>query len=540
MVKMDVKGMLLLILCLLLAFVDAGASPASPAQDPVRVEVDVSTRYQRIDGFGTSLTVGFEAFERGHFDEVVPYGVTYKLTPKQRDGILTTAVRELGVSHARLWLWPLGIEQQNDNDDPQVMDWNAFTWAGQSGRPASSDIFDNRQNGIIEWGELLKKAVPLGLTNWILTPGRLPGWLLARFKDPADTTKFEEYAEYAAAHVLYLKRMYRLEAPYWSMFNEPDVVGWKSAELWIPWIKATGRRFRKEGLATRIVFPDTAGVQEAVSLSAEVLQDPEVRQYLGALAYHHYRSSGHGPQPFVKLAAGTSKEETAKLLAQVTDGPRAMAELARRYGLPSWQTETAYYPTPVKGLSEWEIGLARANEIHLELVSGASAVEGMSMFWPEAVDPRYGVTVRHEGHHIVARSDGRVVRRWEVTKDAGVVFAHYGRYVRPGDWRVAAETADPFVKATAFVSPTNDKCIVVLINNSVPSRKIVLKLKGLEWADVHQAGFVTDASRAFKPQQVGKAGTTNSLFETTLPPKSISTFVWSREQVRPLRVLTGR
>jgi O-glycosyl hydrolase len=112
--------------------------------------------------------------------------------------------------------------------------------------------------------------------------------------------------------------------------------------------------------------------------------------------------------------------------------------------------------------------------------------------------------------------------------------------VRPGDWRVAAETADPFVKATAFVSPTKRTCVAVLINNSEESRKIILKLKGPEWADVRPAGFVTDAARTFKPQQVRKAGTTNSPFETTLSPKSISTFVWSRERVQPLRVLAGR
>jgi hypothetical protein len=172
------------------------------AQRTVTVEIDPTVAYQRIDGFGASLVVGFEAFDRGHFDEAVPEGVSYKLTPRMREEILTTAVRELGASHSRLWLWPLGIETTNDNDDPQVMNWDAFTWKGQSGRPQSPNFLENRRNGIIEWGELLRKAVPLGLTNWIPTPGKLPDWLHSRINDPNDTARFDEYAEWAAAHLL--------------------------------------------------------------------------------------------------------------------------------------------------------------------------------------------------------------------------------------------------------------------------------------------------------------------------------------------------
>lgn len=513
-----------------LSVVTGAATLQRRAAGMVHLDITTKHRLQRIDGFGSSLVAGFEAFERGHFDQVVPQGVTYKTTAEQRAKIVSTAIVELGVSHLRIWLWPLGIEPVNDNDDPDVVNWANFRWKGQGGKPQAADILENRQNGIVEIGDFLKEAVPLGLQNWILTPGRLPPWVAAMFKE-SHPQRFEEYAEWAAVKCLYLKREYGLEPPYWSMFNEPDVAGWKAPEIWIPWLKAVGRRFRKEGLNTKIVFPDTAGVQNALSLSEEVLKDGEIRGYLGALAYHHYRSSGKGPQPFLKVIEDPGAPESVGVLAQVTAGPMAMAELGRRHGLPSWQTETAYYPTPLKGLTEWEIGLARANEIQLELVSGAAAVEGMMLFWPDAIDPRYGHTVRHEGHHIVLRTDRRVARQWEVTKDAGIVFAHYGRFVRPGDWRVEVITTDAQVRASAFTSKSGLSTIAVLLNNARQAREVVIPLLGMPACTAITA-FITDEKtsfRRFTPSRVSRGDNCS----VVLSARSLATVIWTRQPVRP-------
>ncbi|MGE5608419.1 MAG: hypothetical protein ACM359_04140, partial [Bacillota bacterium] len=321
----------------------AAAQPTiSPARDDVTVVIDGAQVHQRIDGFGSCLFGGFELFERGNFDSVAPLGVTYKTDPSQRAAILKAAIYGLGLSHARLTIPPLGIEPENDNDDPQVMAWDRLNWSGQSGKPTSSRAIENRANGLVEWGEFLRTAVPLGLANWIPTPGGLPAWLKHKMNDPTDPKRFEEYAEWAAAHLLYLKRTYGLEAPYWSLHNEPDVEGWTSPEFYTQWVKATGSRFEKEGLTTKIMFPDFMDVNRAVPLTRAVLADERARKYIGALAYHHYRSSGDGPQVFLELAAHPERAAGDKHFEQVTRAPREMAELGSRYGIPSWQTETAY------------------------------------------------------------------------------------------------------------------------------------------------------------------------------------------------------
>ncbi len=505
---------------------------AGSTQPASLITLDGAKELQTIDGFGASTFGGFELFERGGFDDAAPRGVTYHTTAEQRKELIAAAVRELGVTHARIWIWS-GVEPQNDNDDPDVIDWNAFTWEGRSGRPAGSDQLDSRMNGLKEWGEWLTQAIKLGLVNWIPTPGELPDWLLKRIKDKNDPRRFDEYAEWAAAQLLYLKKTFGLEAPYWSMFNEPDVRGWTSPDLWRPWLKATGERFRREGLKTKIMFPDFMNVHEAVKVTEAVLQDEQVRPFIGALAYHHYRSSGDGPQPFLKAVSSPQTADAGKLFERLTIGARQMAELGRKYNLPSWQTETAYYPKNIAGLSEWEIGRGRANEIYYELLSGASAVQGMLAIWIDAIDPRYNQSVRSEGHHIVMTTDGRNMSRWQITKDAGAVFAHYARFVRPGDRHIAAACDDPWLRVSAFVVPRLHGYVAVVINNASEPRNVRIRLNNARWQPAHAAGLLTDSTITLASHPI----TTTSdpaAFTAILPALSLTTFVWSQEPLAPL------
>ena len=81
---------------------------------PVAVTLDAKRIFQRIDGFGASAMGGFAMFERGYFDQVVPWGVTYRTDKIQREEMLKAAYKELGVSHVRMWIRTrLSTEQPN-------------------------------------------------------------------------------------------------------------------------------------------------------------------------------------------------------------------------------------------------------------------------------------------------------------------------------------------------------------------------------------------------------------------------------------------
>lgn len=503
----------------------------------IPIMVNAAQRFQQIDGFGASTLGGFATFERGYFDQVVPKGVTYKTTPDQRTAILTTAIRELGLTHVRLFLPPEFVEPPPSRIAPDAHDWSAYDWAGASGKPASGHMLANRGNGLVEWGDFLRAAIPLGLKDWIVTPAVMPGWLLQKFTTTSPD-RYEQYADWAAAHLLFLKQRFGFEAPFWSLHNEPDNLGWIDPVFWHQLIQTTGARFRKEGLATMLVVPDFMDAVRAVALVRAILPSDETRQYVGALAYHHYRTSGDGPQPFLDVTANPATANSGPKFEKITGAARAMAALGRKYHLPSWQTETGYYIKSYKMLSEWEIGRARANEIFYELSSGASAVEGMFLFWPDAVDPRYGASCRSEGHAIVLSTNGRMVKRWMISKDAGAVLGHYGRFVRSGDWRTEVNCDDPMIRATGFVSDQNRRCVLVVVNNSNQSKSIVVQLRGLAWRPGFSGALMTDSTKTLEPFPLAVPAAGDD-WHLVLPSSSLCTFIWSKEKFGPLALPSG-
>jgi O-glycosyl hydrolase len=520
--------------------VSGWCAEAVPAE--VRIDLDLNKPLQTIDGFGACSFAAFEHLERGNSDEVIPAGTTYKTTPQQRSEITNVAVRELGVSHARLWVFD-GVEEKNDNDNPRQMNAKGFNWAGHSGKPAATGsepspwevMFMNRRNGMQVWGPFLKQAVPLGLKNWIATPSELPAWMRTQFEHAQDGVCFEEYAEWITAHLLYLKNTFGLEVPYLSLMNEVDHKPWISPELCKAWIKVVGRRLRQEGLKTRIAFPDFMDVQRAVPFVEEVLKDEDARQYLGALAYHHYRSSGDGPEGFLESLATPFTAENIPT-HQLTRGAYALAVMGKKYGLPSWQTETGYYGAHTKKFSGWEIAVGRANEIHLELIAGAAAVQAMDIFAVNAIDPRDGTSTQRSGFHIVMTTDGKNVSKWEVTKDTGAVFAHYGRFVRPGDVRVVADSSDALVRVTAFHCKSPRRCVAVLINNAKEPRTSICRWPNLPFPSSHAQALLTDATRTLAPLDVVRKKGPGESMAVLLPASSLVTVVWSEKDIDPIAI----
>lgn len=505
----------------------ASAGDVATSKTVSHLTIDSSRQHQRIDGFGSSLFGGFTLFERGHFDDAARK-VRYRTTAEQRKALLNLLFGELKCKHLRIWVAPAGIEMVNDNNNPNVMDPNAFNWEGQSKAPMGKTQGDNRQNGLREWNELLAAIKKAGGVTWIITPGRMPPWLLAGLRQPKgpDDNWFEEYAEWAAAHILYLKKTFAAEAPYWTFHNEADHLQQaRSAGFWKQWVKVTGRRFRREGLKTQLMIPDYMNVYNAVPLVTEVLKDKEVRQYVGALAYHHYRSSGDGPQPFLRVTSNADSVDAGPLFNKLTGGAKGMATLARQYKIPAWQTETGYYPRNVKGLTEWEIARGRANEIYYELMSGASAIEGMLGIWVDAIDPRYQQTVRHEGHHIVMKSVEDNVVGWEVTKDCGVIFAHYARFVKPGYRRIETKCSDPFLRCTALFSADDKRCAVVIVNNKAVRKMLQVDFQARSRAPSFCAAVFTDEQRTWRREHPAPSAVRTGRYTLTLHPLSVTTLV---------------
>lgn len=263
---------------------------AAPLGGAATITIDPTSRFQTIQGFGASLAL----FDDPHLTETFdPATGRAAVIPPATDQakILDLLYRDLGLTRVRVN--PDGIEDTNDNADPNVADLSKFDFAWR------------RSDGFIA---AIQQVVPRGVTTFFASPITIEPWM--------SETNPAEYAEF----VLVMLRHWRdagLEMPYYSLMNEP---GFERSGYWSgAWLRDVARilgpRMAAEGLKTKLVVPDDLNASEAYGRLQTILADPDARKYIGAVAYHLY---------------GRGEED-------------AVRDLAEQYGIPIWMTE---YSTP--------------------------------------------------------------------------------------------------------------------------------------------------------------------------------------------------
>ena len=175
-----------------------GAWRAAPLQTAVTLTVDTDTTYQTIEGWGAALpNVTFEAWIKNptpeHYDQL---SVRDVIPDALREQVLDAAVFDLGLNRFRLEVGPQ-VLMQNDNDDPNTINWDAFRFKWQDYH-------------VTEWvlpvkARLERRGDPLVLyISYDLRSSLTPAWLLQP----------DEYAELAVATLTHLKQTYDLEPDY--------------------------------------------------------------------------------------------------------------------------------------------------------------------------------------------------------------------------------------------------------------------------------------------------------------------------------------
>ena len=112
--------------------VAVGAWRATPIQPAVTLTVDTTTTYQTIEGWGAALpNVTFEAWIKDPTPENYDQLNVRDLIPDAlREEVLAAAVFDLGLNRFRLEVGPQ-VLMQNDNDDPNTINWDAFRFKWQ-------------------------------------------------------------------------------------------------------------------------------------------------------------------------------------------------------------------------------------------------------------------------------------------------------------------------------------------------------------------------------------------------------------------------
>ena len=431
----------------------------NPSLDLRPVSIDLNIKYQKIDGFGSTVRLFNDPHVTETFDPLTKRAAVIVPAAAQKE-ILSRLYQDIGLSFIRP-ATESKVELINDNNDPNSIDFSAFDFSFKNG------------DGYIDY---VKRASPLGGTQHFLSPIYLETWI--------DESMVDEYAEWAIANLIYWRNQ-GLEPKYYSIINEPS---YSRGRIWSPEfirdaVKAVGKKLIINGFnETKLIVPDDVRASDAARILKVVLADPEARKYIGALATHLY------------------DESTSNLLE--------LKMLSQKYSIPLWMTEFSMYamPTARRGPGTY---LSWAKLMHDLLAE--YEVSNILYMWGY-----FGQWEQKESSLITINNMGNQYLGYSLNKSY-YSFGQFSKFVRPGFVRINAnypQTGGLNVSAYNL----NNKSVFVIVNEG-ESKNISLLTVERPITSIGQSQ-VTSSSQSL--DSVSAQCITNSGdYVYTIPQKSI-------------------
>ncbi|MDD2380463.1 MAG: ankyrin repeat domain-containing protein [Mariniphaga sp.] len=373
-------------------------------------------------------------------------------------GFFDRVVNDLGLSIVRVPLQE-HTEWINDDDDPNHFNWNGF-W-----------LKDNIGNKGIETSmNLMNEFKKQGVKRFMGTPWSPPDFLKTN-RSPVQggylrADMVDEFAEYLAAQIILAKKNYGIDLNWVSIQNELLFAQFYRSGVYQPWVlkeavRAVMHKFEKEGITTKILMPeDMMYFDRMLYYIQPVMDDPETGNFNG-----HFSTHRHG-----------GREELQRWVSET-----------EKYNRQNWMTETSGHD------QTWEGALKLANDIQDYLVYGNFSAW---IYWQLSGggDGKYSIMV-----------NGKPGNKYYASK-------HFYRYIRPGAFRVEANTKHPGLSVSAFHDPYDGTLTLVLINNS--DAPVETDLNNFTTLDIYRS----DQSEQFVAEGKLKPGE-----KLTIPSKGIIT-----------------
>jgi len=363
------------------------ALTAAAQKAAVVITIDPERTFQVMQGFGSTVL----SFEDGHLWNAKHGSTAPLMLPEQRDEIIKLVYGDLGLTRLRF--------------TPN---------SGQTRRGLDQEI------------AFTKLACRSGANTFFVSPLRLGAGMNGSNPDKL------------AANVLEELRYWKengMEMPFYSLVNEPGRIEKISTDYLLEVIKLLGPKLREAGINTRLVITDDWSAGGAYKRCSAILEDPEARQFVGALAYHLYGGKGN---------------------------VRKMAALSQTYHLPVWMTEfsgSRYMGS--QGGVNW------ASTMHDLMVNGnVSAIDYMWAFFGEYSEKRW------PGNTLVLLKTGANGLRYRGYEFNTMYQAMklFARFIRPGFTRIASIGASRTIKTLAF---TRGHTVVITLINASDSKQDV-------------------------------------------------------------------
>ena len=257
-----------------------------PDTAPAHLTLDATKVRYRLDGFGGNYCFGIES------------PITQYTLANLRQG------------WARTEMTPYEWEPQNDNDDPDVTNWD---YLKSQDKPDS-----NLRREFLLAKQIQDKGIPYVISIW-----GLPMWM---YDPPATTLRgghrrvspqmWPELLECIGSYLVYARDQYGVEPNLFS-FNEANygVDLYLSPEDHREAIKSIGAHFAKLGLKTRMLLADVTGPRGTHTYAEPAANDPEAMKYVGAVAFHSW--GGGSPQEYGAWADLAERLQLPLLVAEL-------------------------------------------------------------------------------------------------------------------------------------------------------------------------------------------------------------------------------
>ena len=238
------------------------------------------------------------------------------------DAVGKMNVDTLGTRYARVWMGLKDWESENDNNDPEDVNWEAFQDEG----------YTNRTFHLMQ--DFQDRGMVIIATIW-----EVPDWMVyepesdrARWIPPEN---YPETLESITSWLLHARDAYGVDVDYIS-FNEP-ILGVSTAltsQEQRQMIKLTGTRFEELGIKTKWLLGDCAGISSCLMYSKYIYDDPEVKPFLGPLTVHSWDALGAKSTDITNIA---DFAYTEGLDLWVTEGGWDPFLYARQEEFPTWK-----------------------------------------------------------------------------------------------------------------------------------------------------------------------------------------------------------
>ena len=400
------------------------------------VNIDHATTYQTIEGFG-----GFGA-QRPWWEGDVPF---------HDEEFADLLINDLGVTILRNDVVP-SFEIENDNDDPSVINWDAFN---------INEDYPEHDSNIGQHIGYLKAMQEAGLEKLILSVWSPPAWMkhnqsLNNGTDensaPPYTThpdnntnqlKVENYAEFAeflTAYIQYIQQETGLDVYALSPQNEPVFSQFYASCVYSPQalrdlIKVIGARFEQEGITTQLFAPEDVFYYPRVEEFIQtILNDDEAGQYVDIIAMHNYQLDGVQANN-----VGPTNWRDTYQLAQA--GEKQL-----------WMTETSGFADGWDGA--FELGLSIYNAMKFGKANAW-------VYWQMS-----------EGGDQALIQNNQPTQRYYASKQ-------YYKYIRPGAVMTESSTNNENILVLSFKHESEQTQTIVLINLSSTGQAVRLSGDGL-------------------------------------------------------------